>query len=185
MNGPREAKWPWRGIAQRANTTASLRREIVMSKTHRYTGEFPPLEVLVQYSNWEYALDEEGDEGQDETTIRPEREQRYITSRTSFTVGNATQANGKTCRALLGVADGEVLSVDLFMDDENWRTLIKMPSGWCQSWLPKEKGMLALALSDPNVFPLHVKADLPDAANKRIDLIVETLVERPTFSPRP
>jgi hypothetical protein len=146
---------------------------MVMSKSHRYTGEWPPIEVLRQYPNWEYALDEEGDEGQDETTIRPEPEQRHITSQTAFTTGTATQADGTRRRALLGITFGQVESVDVFVDDKNCWTLIRMPSGWCQSWLPEEKRMLSISLTDPNIFPLHVISDLSDATGNPLDLKIE------------
>ena len=47
-----------------------------MPREHRYTGEFPPIEVIARFANWDYALDEEGESGQDETTIRPEADSR-------------------------------------------------------------------------------------------------------------
>jgi hypothetical protein len=34
----------------------------------RFTGDFPPLDVLERLPNWENALDEEDVEGQDETS---------------------------------------------------------------------------------------------------------------------
>ena len=37
----------------------------------RYTGCLPPPEVLAEFANWVFAVDEEDVEGQDETTIRP------------------------------------------------------------------------------------------------------------------
>jgi hypothetical protein len=144
-----------------------------MSKSHRYTGEWPPIDVLERYPNWEYALDEEGDEGQDETTIRPEPEQRHVTSHTAFTTGTATQSDGTHRRAVLGITFGQVQSVDILVDDNTCWTLIRMPSGWCQSWLPKEERMLSISLTDPHIFPLHVISDLPDATGNSVDLRIE------------
>ena len=43
---------------------------------HRYTGEWPPLKVLEEIFNWDYALGEEHIKGQDETTLKPERNQK-------------------------------------------------------------------------------------------------------------
>ena len=37
----------------------------------RFTGEWPPVELWAEQPNWEYALDEEDVQGQDETTLRP------------------------------------------------------------------------------------------------------------------
>ena len=42
----------------------------------RFTGEWPPPGVWLQYPNWEYALDEEGAPGHDETTLRPSDERQ-------------------------------------------------------------------------------------------------------------
>jgi hypothetical protein len=146
-----------------------------MSKAHRYTGEWPPLDVLDEYKNWEYALDEECEEGQDETTIRPEPEQLHLTSQTAFTTGTAMQADGVRRRGILGVILGKVQSVDVLLDDNNWRTLMMIPSGWRQSWLPKEQADLALLPSDRCIFPLHVISDLPDSAGERLDLTIEDI----------
>jgi hypothetical protein len=49
----------------------------------RYTGRFPPLREL-RFANWELALDEDGRPGQDETTLRPALEQRYVSRDTAW-----------------------------------------------------------------------------------------------------
>ena len=60
----------------------------------RFTGDFPPLDVLERFPNWENALDEEEVEGQDETTIRPTEEQHVLTPEVVFTAGVIIQADG-------------------------------------------------------------------------------------------
>lgn len=44
----------------------------------RFTGEWPPPDLWKEYPNWEPALEEEGEPGQDETTLRPGEEQRFV-----------------------------------------------------------------------------------------------------------
>jgi hypothetical protein len=58
-------------------------------KNHlRFTEAWPPIAVLVDYPNWVYALDEEGKPGQNETTIKPETQQLYVSQETCFTVAD-------------------------------------------------------------------------------------------------
>jgi hypothetical protein len=55
-----------------------------MPKPLRYTGDWPPPNVLSQYSNWVFAYDEEGEDDQDETTVRPEEQQSFISHETQL-----------------------------------------------------------------------------------------------------
>jgi hypothetical protein len=144
-----------------------------MSRSLRYTGQWPPPEVLKQFRNWQYALDEEGEEGQDETTIRPIEEQRIITSETDFTTAIATERNGTVRRAIIGINFGEVDSVNVFTDNESCWGIINMPTGWEPVWLPEEKRANGVSLDNADVFPLHVISDLPDVNGKRIEFVVE------------
>jgi hypothetical protein len=56
-----------------------------MPKKHRYTGENPPVEVLAKFPNWVNAYDEEGELGQDETTLKPDFIDTHVTRDTAFT----------------------------------------------------------------------------------------------------
>jgi hypothetical protein len=69
-------------------------------KRLRYTGRFPPLRELC-FANWELALDEEGRKGQDETTLRPCLEQRFIARETAWTAAEARLADGESLPALV------------------------------------------------------------------------------------
>ena len=64
----------------------------------RYTGRFPPLREL-RFANWELALEEEGRPGQDETTLRPCLEQRYIARETAWTAGEMRLSGGESLPA--------------------------------------------------------------------------------------
>jgi hypothetical protein len=50
----------------------------------RFTGEWPPQSLWSKYPNWEYALDEEDEPGQDETTLRPSENQSNIDDDVAF-----------------------------------------------------------------------------------------------------
>lgn len=71
-------------------------------KRLRYTGRFPPLREL-RFANWELALDEEGRKGQDETTLRPAVEQRYISRYTAWTAAQAKLSDGELLPALVNI----------------------------------------------------------------------------------
>jgi len=136
----------------------------MIRKEHRYTGEWPPLDVLRKYPNWEHALDEESVEGQDETTTRPENKQAYITKNTAFTAGKVVQADSTVRDAILEVINGEIYSVDVFIDRiKTWR-VVRLPAGWQpfdQNWLPEEERMPVVSFKDTSIFPLHVSSVLP------------------------
>jgi len=68
----------------------------------RYTGRFPPLREL-RFANWELALEEEGRRGQDETTLRPALEQRYVSRTTAWTAAEMKLAGGETLPALMNI----------------------------------------------------------------------------------
>jgi hypothetical protein len=48
-----------------------------------------------KYLNWEYALDEEEIDDQDETTIRPAANQSQIDEDITFTAGDVTTVDGR------------------------------------------------------------------------------------------
>ena len=148
-----------------------------MANHYRYTGKWPPLEVLNNYPNWEYALDEEGVEGQDETTLRPESEQSYITDDTAFTAGKVTQADGTIKDAILELIDGTVYLMDVFKDTTTTWRVVKSPSGWIpfhQHWLPEKDRMPVVKLTDKTIFPMQVSTILPvKATGKQVIFTVK------------
>ena len=148
--------------------TRTFAQECLMKK-HRYTGEWPPPEVLEEFPNWDYALGEEGAPGQDETTLRPQREQSKITSDTAFTRASAAQANGEVKVAIVSVRDGKICDADVFdSPDVSWR-VYEMDGEWHsfdQSWLPEEQRSPVVSLGNPEIFPLVVETVLPHDATK-------------------
>ena len=135
-----------------------------MPKAHRYTGDFPPIEVIAQFPNWDYALDEEGEPGQDETTMRPEAEQTFITEWTGFSAADVVLASGEQFTGLVEVISARVRGVNVFESPGTWRVHFHKPSGMWQpfveQWLPEGDRVRSVALSDSRVFPLRVATRL-------------------------
>jgi hypothetical protein len=142
-----------------------------MPKPNRYTGAFPPPDVISHYPNWDYALDEEGEDDQDETTIRPEAEQAFITSATAFTAADVTLASGERLVGLAEVGLYGVCGLSVFEDDDWWRVFYHRPSrGWqpfVQEWLPDVERCPSVALDDTRAFPLRLTTRLPRARGAR------------------
>ena len=144
-----------------------------MGKKLRFTGEWPPFALLAKYPNWEFALDEEGEEGQDETTIRPAANQTVIDDITAFTAGTAVLADGRSFPAILEVPHQLRLGfhdyilwprVDVFINKKNIWRLEYSPDAesWeprDETWLP-ESERIPLNMEDPTVFPLVVTSNL-------------------------
>src|SRR5262245_9352327 len=99
-----------------------------MSKPLRYTGCWPSPDVLAQYPNWVYALDEEGEEDQDEFTIKPEDQQHYISERTCFTAADITLAGGAVHPGFITVDKTVASAIDVF-DGEDWWSVGRGRSG--------------------------------------------------------
>jgi hypothetical protein len=111
-----------------------------MPKPLRYTGDWPPPEILREYPNWICAWDEEGEEDQDETTLKPEDEQSMITADTIHTVGDVLLADGRS----------------FVYKTKRWVSLD-------QNWLPPERRMPTVDFADSRTFPLRLSTRLPHA----------------------
>lgn len=136
-----------------------------MTERLRFTGDWPPPQYLKQYPNWGNAWDEEGEEDQDETTLKPSDEQRYIDDETAFTVAEATLADGKNCLAIIQVDCGDPQVIDVFEAESPWRLSFSLPDQkwvpFVQSWLPLPQRMPSVSPDDPRIFPLRVISRLP------------------------
>lgn len=135
-----------------------------MTEKLRFTGEWPPASILTKYPNWEYALDEEGVEGQDETTIRPEFQQKMITENTAYTAASVRQADGIERMAIVAIIGGRIDAVDVFINDSDAWRIGRNGNKWepfIQTWLPDSERMPHVLLSDSSIFPLHVATVLP------------------------
>lgn len=151
-----------------------------MVKKKRFTGEFPPLEILNKYANWEFALGEEHIDGQDETTLRPANEQAYISENVAYTAAVATFASGLKRPALIEIFTGTPNGINVFKnDDEVWRIcydyLEKKWIPFIEYWLPERERGLTVSMSDKTVFPLVIESRLPyKRKGKPIHFIVKS-----------
>lgn len=137
-----------------------------MKKKHRYTGEFPPIEVWESIPNWEYALDEESVERQDETTLRPALKQDSIIDGIAFTAADATLASSQKLPVLLEVYTRLPSAINVFRDnDTSWRIYYSYEKDswvpYIEDWLPVEERSLWVSLDDTTVFPMRIQSRLP------------------------
>ena len=140
-----------------------------MASNHqlRFTGENPPLPVLERYFNWEFALDEEGLDGQDETTLRPAQEQTCINDSIAHTAGVATGADKRQLPALIALTGGEVQGFWVYDQAGDW-CLVRSSQQrrwqpFVQSWLPERERCRSIELSNGEIFPLRIETRLPFA----------------------
>ncbi len=132
-------------------------------KKHRYTGRIPPSKLLLELPNWRYALDEEGEEGQDETTIKPDEIQEHIGEYTCYTAADAEVPGGKKVPALLGgygfLDRGleHIETLDVYRGRKPWR--IELCGG--ESWQPDPNAEQTRQPGDKRNFPMTVESRLP------------------------
>lgn len=130
----------------------------------RFTGEWPPPVLWAQFPNWEYALDEEGERDQDETTLRPCEERQFVIE-FGFTAGDVEQANGGRLPALLAM-NGDADGVTAFTSDTGGWSVERLgkPARWVcivQEWLPEAERAPSVSFEDSTVFPLLFRSRLP------------------------
>jgi hypothetical protein len=139
---------------------------------YRYTGEWAPIEVLEKFSNWDYALDEEDIEGQDETTIKPQENQKEIDSTTCASVADIDLPSGERIHGIIVLVDKSILFVD-FLFNEQWYRIEKRNDVWVtlyEEWLPIERRAPKIDMTDKRFFPMHVVSRLPVQGGKRIEI---------------
>jgi hypothetical protein len=132
----------------------------------RFTGEWPPQDLWDRYPNWEYALDEEDVEGQDETTLRPAKEQKFLTEDLAFTAGEVLQANNLRLPAILELSECRVVGVTAFTNPKDgWtvRALGNPPRWVCivEDWLTEDERRPSVSFDQKEVFPIKVVSRLP------------------------
>jgi hypothetical protein len=135
-----------------------------MDKKLRFTGEWPTPKYWGEFPNWDYALEEEGEDDQDETTLKPADIQNYIDECTALTAADAECADGSRLPALIELIY-EPSAVNVFIDDKDaWRVVYHRPSkrweAFIQDWLPESERGPEISMEDPKVFPLVVKSRL-------------------------
>ena len=132
------------------------------SKTpaHRFTGRPPPAEFLLRLPNWEFALDEEGVDGQDEYTLRPAREQGFLSDETFATAVEGKDAKGRDIVGLLFVEGMRSTGCDTVWI---W-TDAKGPAVYLYTGRREEDGQfhgLAELLSSGIALPLAMRTRVP------------------------
>ena len=141
---------------------------LAMCNNLRLTGENPSPELLEQYPNWEYALDEEAVDGQDETTLRPAEDQSIIGEYVCRTAGTAWLNNGQDCPAIIEMVDG-VGGVEIYLEGQ-WYRIVRWVDRFDQferwepfveDWLPEEERCPSFSLADVTVIPLRFASRLP------------------------
>ena len=146
-----------------------------MKNRHRYTGCWPPPTVLGIYPNWVFALDEEDEDGQDETTIKPESQQLYVSEETSFTAADITLASGTTRTGILTL-DGTIPSAGDVFDGRDWWTVQRGPgTKWeavRETWIPEDQRRPTVSLNDREIFPLNAHTRLPKSDGKIVSVTV-------------
>lgn len=140
--------------AERLETVALPQEPEVADSSVRYTGENPPENVLLKFPNWIQALDEEGVEGQDETTMKPDENQKVISVGTQHTAADVSIYSGKNCAALLSLEKGRVESVTVY--DGMWSVKIEG-----DKWQPEKWAHDTRYHGNTTDFPITVKSRLP------------------------
>jgi hypothetical protein len=111
-----------------------------------------------------FALDEEGEAGQDETTIKPETQQLYMSLETSFTTADVVLADGSAKTGMITLENTIPSGLDV-LDGRDWWSVQRGPdSKWetvDETWLPEGERRPGVSLRDKNIFPLSVKSRLP------------------------
>ena len=120
-------------------------------------------------------------EGQDEGTLKPEGQQRVISSSTAFTTGTSRLSGGRVLPVLLEMIDGKVWGIEVCDPEGDWR-LVYDPNQehwrcYVESWLPlSERSCRNVGSTDRDIFPLRVSSTLPlEATNECWEIVLESL----------
>lgn len=134
---------------------------------HRYTGVLPPIDVIQSFTTWEFCLDEEGVEGQDESTIRPQDTSGILTCETNACSVRIQLANGLVTYGLIWMSDYNIESMRFHMN-QSYAWLVKEFE--CPQWTTSERkwgtalGGISLDLREDTVFPMKVTLLCANAA---------------------
>ena len=160
-----------------------------MAKPLRYTGCWPPTEVLARYPNWVLAIDEEGEPDQDETTIKPEAQQAFISDETDYSAASAHLANGSTAIGILSLIHGKIDAIDVYDGSDWWRLKgefnQKQWTPFVETWLPPEKRRPSVSLSDSDRFPMLIASRLATSDDKYLSLSIPLRAAIRTDAPKP
>ena len=135
-----------------------------MPKPSRFTGQNPPPGIWQQYPNWRNAYEEEGEEGQDESTLMPDEVQTHIGKHTSFTAGKVHLHDGREFPAFLAIGQNGITGCYVYETDIPWRIYYAYPQKkWVSfqaEWLPESARPPQVSFHDNAVFPLEIRMQL-------------------------
>ncbi|WP_146399679.1 hypothetical protein [Pseudobythopirellula maris] len=159
----------------------------------RITGELPSVALLKKYPNWENALDEEGLEGQDESTLRPHPIQDSIPDDFLFTAGEVHAPSGETFNALIEIDYGAVNCVTVYSGSSpsacwSFYQSVRL-DGWATDCLASfrnsSEDRTPAPIEDPTVFPLVLETRLPfGRTGEKIVVRVDSVARLPDPLPR-
>ncbi len=135
-----------------------------MDNTLRVTGDNPPQQYWAQYPNWENAWDEEGNEDQDETTLKPSANQGSIDDEVTFSAGEAEFAGGSVLPALIAFVESDIDCVYVYPDqnsDRCWVISPDEPGRWDAEDGREELGLLPAPSNLADLLPLTIRSRLP------------------------
>jgi hypothetical protein len=136
-----------------------------VARPFRYPDTWPPVALWDDCPNWGRCLGEEGRRGQDETTIGPCRNQRYIDENVTLTAGEAFLADGRCLPALIGVERAQPRRVICFEESRIWAVDCNWYGQVEPNLTPEQKAM----------FPMRVLSRLsknPRTARDRIAVVI-------------
>lgn len=152
-----------------------------MENTPRIIGDNPPQRYWAKYPNWENAWDEERDEGQDETTLRPSENQSSIDEDVTFAAGNATLADGTTLPALLALVEGDIDCVYVYPatdGDRCWSISSDEPGRWDANDSDEELGLLPVPKDITKNLPITIRSRLPlKRSGTPIEEVISTIFQ--------
>jgi len=136
-----------------------------MPKPLRFTGRNPPPELWSRYPNWRNALEEEGEEGQDESMLMPHEVQAYIAPHTSFTAGRVRLHDSREFPAFLAVLGDTIIGCQVYETGAPWRIYYSSPAkSWVSfraEWLPEAKRPPHVSFQNAAVFPVEIYMQVP------------------------
>lgn len=134
--------------------------QAIVSKI-RYTDQFPPVDIVIKYPNWTDCLDEEAVEGQDESTIRPDKVQNIIGDGALYTAAKVIYPDGSEHIGLLFAAaclnDDGPETLFILEPEFEWGIEILDDNEWVESDLTEN----TISSKDKTRLPMMVKSLLP------------------------
>jgi hypothetical protein len=136
-------------------------------KRLRFTGENPSPDLWREFPNWRNALEEEGEAGQDETTLMPDEEQSCVARFTAFTGGSVRFHDGREFPAFIAVngEDEKISGVDVYESAKPWRLYFDYPERrwrpYAAEWMPAAERSPVVSMEDERIFPLEVRMHVP------------------------